>query len=533
MRVLLATPTKDDQPLGLMYLSSVLKQKGHEVRGVMLRHQDIFSIVANFKPSLIGFSVMTGEQKLCLETNAELKAKYNFFSLWGGPHATFATEDLIVEEGVDAVCQGEGEQVILEVVRRLEAGETLFDVNNLYVKENGQLYRNPLRPLMPDLDVMPFPDRDLFREFKEDKAFNLMASRGCPYKCSYCFNHRLNQMYKGNGKIVRYRSVQNVITELQQMVVQDGAELFNFHDDLFTISKKWFKDFAKVYGDYIRVPYICSVRVEHVDEAIGEALQYSGCHQVFMGLEAGNDEIRGPILDRKMSKQDIIDCVHLLNHYGINVITQNMVGIPGATLEHDYETLELNIACQPYFSWVSICTPYPNTNLADRAKALGVIGPEYMSKIYDTYHYRTILDIPHARQVDNLHKLFSIAAHYPELLPKIRELVEDTSDEAFEYYKQLFLAYRNYYYELLTDSNQVFPQIVRDFLEKNGVIDINRGSYYPWELRQARLKPGQHIEIPWENLPTDLRGEPKLSNNKGKKPRTSKPLPQLVLNIGK
>ena len=146
--------------LGPMYLSRAVKDAGHEMRAVFLPDARWMEKVRSFAPDVVTWSVMTGSHRQILSVNRFLRSKFEFFSIMGGPHPTFLPE-MAQDPAVDAVCVGEGEEAIVELLGALESGEDWREVRNLaYAGEDGELVRNPLRPLVQDLDSLGFPDRD-------------------------------------------------------------------------------------------------------------------------------------------------------------------------------------------------------------------------------------------------------------------------------------------------------------------------------------------------------------------------------------
>jgi len=150
----------DQEPHGVLRLSSILKGAGHEVDLVVATKEDPVDAALRLKPDLVGYSVYTGTQRYYLELNRRIKAELPVFSIFGGPHPTFFPE-MIEEEGVDGVCRGEGEYATLDLLNALQGGEPFEGIQNWWFRLNGNIVRNPFRPLVRDLDQLPFADRDL------------------------------------------------------------------------------------------------------------------------------------------------------------------------------------------------------------------------------------------------------------------------------------------------------------------------------------------------------------------------------------
>ena len=207
----------------------------------------------SFQPDVVGYSVMTGEHYDILEFNKILKEKMKFISVMGGPHPTF-NKTVIEEEGIDAICTGEGDIAFDEFINNIENKKEYWLTKSFYVKHNGEIFKNGLGPLVDDLDDLPYPDRDLLYDADPSLAEvglkSFIAGRGCPYKCSYCFNKQYNDNYKGLGKIIRARSPEKVIREIEGVLNKYPLNMVNMNDDVFMLKPNgWIKEFSKLYKE--------------------------------------------------------------------------------------------------------------------------------------------------------------------------------------------------------------------------------------------------------------------------------------------
>ena len=468
MKILFVTLTRHDEPLGIMYLSSILKRHGHEVRGIMIEKEDVFEVTKKFRPDLIGYSAMICEKNKILEINSELKRENDFFSIIGGPLATFSPE-IIENKDVNALCVGEAEEALLELVENLERGGDIKHIRNIFVKIDREIYKNELRPLIENLDSIPFPDRTIFKNFKEGGLYNVITSRGCPFNCTYCHNKKYKEIYEGKGSIVRYRSIDNVIEEIKEIVRDCNPLIFWFQEDHFYSKLDVLKEFAIKYTKEINKPFICSLRPEVLtDEEVIKTLKDANCISVFTGCEAGNDEIRRGILKREISKEQINKAAELSKKYGIKIVFQNMLGIPTGNFESDLETLEVNVQAKPYYSWASICTPYPGTELYSIAEENGLIKENYENELQETYHFKSSLNIDYADKVNILHKIFAVVVEYPELLPIVKQpdFYKNTDDNKIKELKKIFDVFKEYKYKKLENPEEELPKMVTEFVEK-------------------------------------------------------------------
>ncbi len=445
MRVLFVTQQIDYEPHGIMHLSSALKAAGHEVALAVDALEDLVRVAREFQPGIIGYSVITGSHRYYYQLNRRLKEEVDFFSAFGGPHPTFFPE-MIEEEGVDGVCIGEGEGAIVDLAKALDEGRPDPSIPNWWFKVNGKVIKNPVRPLVDDLDSLPLPDRDLVYSkdaiSRHSKIKHFISGRGCPYNCTYCFNHAFSQIYKGKGKRFRQRSVDNVIEELHRVKEAYPLEFVVFVDDTFVLSKRWLEEFAEEYPQKIGLPFYCNSRANLVTEEQVSLLKEAGAFCVGMGIEAGNDHIRNEILKRHMSREQILNACRLLREGGLNFATNNMLALPTGNLEDDFETLELNIECRPAYAHAFLFQPYPRTELGEFTREEGwMMGS--LDDMSDIAWDKSLLKFLEGekRQMENLQRFFAIAVEWPRLLPLIRFLAKLPRNRLFWLIHKLWKGY--------------------------------------------------------------------------------------------
>ena len=416
------------EPLGLMYISAVLRRGGHEVRFLPTRGVDLVERVGDFAPGVIGYGVCTGQHTYYLALNRWLKRRHDFLALFGGPHATFFPE-MIEADGADVVCRGEGEPAALELCDRLEAGRDFADVRNLWVKRGGQVVRNPVRPLIEDLDGLPFPDREsrwsLDERHRAYAAHSFLTSRGCPYRCSYCFNPSMRELYGPAWGRRRLRSPENVVREIEAVRSASGLSFVQFRCSMFPYEEDWLTEFAEKYSRRVGLGFYCHVRANHMTDAVVELMARAGCRSVNMGIECADEAYRRDVLRRPMRNRRIRQACDRLHARGIAILADNMLGLPGRGVEDDIETLKFNAACGIDYPLAMLCQPYPGTGIDRYARQGGWFDGDY-SKIDYNYYYRSPLRFAGAaekRRVENLHKLFAVAAEVPQLLPVVRRLI--------------------------------------------------------------------------------------------------------------
>ena len=410
------------EPMGILYLAAALREASHDVALALSARPDFERRLPEFDPDVVGFSVTTGFHPYYLEVNRKVKELLGrrVLSVFGGPHTTFFPE-IVEEDGVDVVCRGEGEGAIVDLVEALRLNEDYTRIPNLWVKENNTLHKNDLRPLQCKLDRLAFPARDIlydYDRYMHDVTLkHFFSSRGCPYLCTYCFNHKFNELYRGKGEVIRYRSVDNVLAEIASVRERYPLRFVRFLSDNFTMSKEWIAEFAGKYSRDATLPFNCHVRANLIDGGVARDLGRAGCHSVLLGVEAGDGYLRNEVLKRKMSRETIVAACRYLRENGINVYTQNIVGLPGETFDQALETLRLNQECRPAFAWASIFMPYPATELAAYAIDGGYFDGDY-DRVFHTYHHHSLLHFAGdktRRRLTNLHRLFGIMVEWPRL----------------------------------------------------------------------------------------------------------------------
>lgn len=399
-------------PLGILYLSAAIKKAGHSVFVCESSTEDVFSKFCEVKPDIVAYSVRTGFHRYYVELNQKLKKQFSFFSIFGGPHATFFPE-MIKEDGVDCVAISECDSAIVDLMNRLEEKQPYLATKNFWFKTDGNIIRNSIRKLEENLDNLPFPDRALlnnYQEIKFSKIHNFITSRGCPYNCSYCFNHISKEMHTGE-KYVRRRSVDNVIEEIQQVASNYNLKRVHFEDDTFNMGKQWLEEFSSKYP---KIPFKCNIRCNLIDESMVRLLKEANCISVTFGIEAGNDRIRNEILQRDMAKEQIINCAHLLKKYNIRFMTENILANPTSTLSDDLETLDLNILCKPDYPTVSLLQPYPGTKVFKIAEENNQFSKKDIDGI-KAFFYISPLKISDKIERINLQRLFALVVAFPFL----------------------------------------------------------------------------------------------------------------------
>ena len=412
--------------LGTMILSAVLKKAGHTVDLVIDSDAArIARYARTFQPDLVAMYCVSGSHAWVTRTLKNLKESIPVRTIVGGPHATYFPE-IIEEEGVDIVCRGEGEGAFSELAERIDHHESFNDIRNLWVKTDTRITRNPIRPLIENLDALPFPDRDLYYKYdilKTSPSKHFITGRGCPFACTFCCNKAYKEIYQGLGTMIRRADPARVCEEIRAVADRYPLESVRFDDEVFLLDHDWAVDFLKRYATEIHLPFSCLIRADLTNPAIVRAMKDAGCYIAYFGIESGNDRIRNQVLGKNISRDQIRQTAWLLRKHGIRIGTFNMVGMPGESFENAWETVRLNQEIRSDYPWCSIIQPYPGTELERQAKNGGFLDPEYgVADLTQSYFNNTVLDNPDAQAIVALQKLFYLAVKFPSLSGIIRKM---------------------------------------------------------------------------------------------------------------
>lgn len=371
-----------DPPLGIMYIASELKKmKGVQVDIIdttFVRNpkRHIQRCLKNKKYDLIGFSVMTSMLKDACEMAAVVKAgNPGTKVIFGGSHPTVAPKSTLENENVDAVCIGEGEKTMRGLI---EADIGFGGVEGIWFKQGGEIIKNQPRHPVEDLDDLEMPSRDLldmrryFREwFQLDavssslRGTNLIASRGCPYACSYC-QPTLSTIF---GKKIRKRSPGNIIEEILFLKDTYKIDAFSFDDDTFIIDKDWVSNICdEMMKNRVNLLWGCNVRANLVDKELMLEMKTAGLRRVMMGIESGSQRILDDVYNKRITIAQVKDAVNLLKGMDIKVLGHFMIGAPTETEEEILDTIKFAKGLDIDAATFSITTPMPHTYLYERTK---------------------------------------------------------------------------------------------------------------------------------------------------------------------
>lgn len=406
-----------NEPFGPMILSAILKQKGHETILGVLKKEDVINKIETWKPDMLAYSMMSVDMKDMKIFNDSLRKKSRIFTILGGPHATL-NRDCINGPNIDAICVGEGDEAIVDVVNHIEQGKSIETIPNIMVSSEQTVN---LKPFLHDFDSIPFMDREIVYAYPEMARFGIKGiwtSRGCAFPCPYCFNNRYNDLYASKGKVVRRRSVDSIIRETKELIANYRVEFIRIQDDVFVYKvDNWLKEFAERWSSEIGKPFYCLLRSELITDEMAYYLKKAGCFSICMSIESGDDDVRNLMLRRKMNKDKLENAFTILKKRRINIYANTMLALPFTSIEHDISSVDFAVKVQPDMPNFSIFMPYPGTDLGDYCRNAGIYDPEKDSINYGMRNMSPLTCFTEREKIAqyNICQLAIVAVKFPML----------------------------------------------------------------------------------------------------------------------
>jgi len=367
-------------PFGAIFLGSRLKKQGYRVKifdGQIETLENLKQLLKESEPIWIGFTdVLTGP---AIKSNLEIaqqvrQVRPDIPLVWGGPHPTVIPEQTVSHESVDIVGIGEGERTVLELTETLKANGDLSKVPGLAFIKNGQIVVTPSRELITDWDKEVSLDWDLvdFKQYINQvgsfKNIPIITSRGCPFRCGFCYNLKANQR--------KYRgwSIEQTIKELKKLMDR-GIDYITFEDDNFLVDKQRTREIVKfLYRNNIKWGADNGFRVDSLDEETLKTFQETGCDHIAFGAESGSQRILD-FIRKDIQTEQILKATQLITQYNMGAKYSWMVGIPNESKEDVYQTLDLIdqiVKINPQTAhYIGLFSPYPGIFLAEKALEAG------------------------------------------------------------------------------------------------------------------------------------------------------------------
>jgi len=359
----------DYPPLGLAYLGASLEQEGHFVRVIdidadRISEEDFINLLSGSDYGLVGITATTPTFNNAINLTRLVKENSNAKTVLGGIHVTVMPEESIVFDSVDFIVKGEGELTIVELARCLEKKVELKDIRGIIYKQNGDVVENENRPLIRNLDDIPFPARHLFNKHNYNypdalskPAMPIITSRGCPESCTYCnsksiFSHKF-----------RVRGTENILSEIEYLIKKFGAKEIHIWDDNFTTQRNrvfQIRDEIKRRNIKIKFAFPNGLRADYVDEEVLGALKDMGTYSIAFGVESGNQKVLDRV-NKNIKLEEIELAFKLAKKIGLETWGFFMIGLPSETADSIKDTIDFAIKLKPDVAKFHILKPFPGS----------------------------------------------------------------------------------------------------------------------------------------------------------------------------
>lgn len=369
--------------LGLGYLHSMLEQSDYDITtrcfnntpnaAARLLFEEEFNKV---KPDYLLLQIFTMNRSEAYWTIQRAKhLSPDITVIAGGVHATIYYQQLLENFPIDFIAIGEGEETIVELLNALQEGSSIDDVAGIAFQRDGSLVKTSDRPLLDNLDRLPFPKHELFMSPDRTMAC-ILTSRGCPFKCSFCCLHTISK------RKFRVRSVENVVAEIEHIIAKfPYITTIQVSDDTFTLNQQRAIDICKeIVRRKIRIDFTCSARVKPASKELFEWMERAGFVAIGFGLETGCERLMKSI-HKNVTQEDVVQVFEMLKDSKMSITTFLMVGFPGETFETVEETIHFVKRLQKIkyyeFQGVARLWVYPNTEVYEIMKTAGMIEDSY------------------------------------------------------------------------------------------------------------------------------------------------------------
>jgi len=381
-------------PLGLLYISAVLEEDGHQVNIIPadilnLNSSSIKKAMLDFKPDIIGVTSTTENRFESFDLIKLAKKTYpRALTILGGPHASMAAEDCLENiPELDIVVKGEGEMTMQELCQALDQKadtSSLHAISGISYRTDGHVQSNPRRPLISNLDSLPFPAFHLIPFEKYNFLFevpgkgmlpavNIMTSRGCPFNCNFCATP-INW-----GRNVRMRSPENVIQEIEFLIHTYGIKVVFFFDDTFNANPKRVERICDLILEKdLKIFWKCDIRFDLIDKSLLTKMKRAGLFHLSFGLEAGSERVRNEIINKKIDIKDFHNVVQWCQELEIIPNAFFIFSHPTETWEEAQETIRIIEEYKDNIEGsIAILHVYPGTPLEKTAKELGILPKDF------------------------------------------------------------------------------------------------------------------------------------------------------------
>jgi pyruvate-formate lyase-activating enzyme len=370
--------------------------------------------VVRARPDVVAFTSYSVTHRWSVAVARAIKASMRVPIVFGGPHCGAEPEHAILEPAIDAVVEGEGEGALLDLVECAEAsGFGRRDIPNVTVKGKLKPRRNPPRPLIDDLDSLPFADKTGFYGAVPgyEHEYYTISRRGCPFRCSFCEYSTFPEQYPGQ-KPVRRRSVEHVLRELRPFKARGKVKKVFFWDPIFTLDNRWMAEFAEAYRAEIGIPFECYTHPNAMNPEMARMLAEAGCTMVRVGVQTVNSDTLAAV-DRKGDEDRIRRTLRNLHDNRLPYTVDHIIGLPGEGPPDQIAALRFYNELRPRRVIAHWMTYFPGTTAFNQARRTGLLSVADVAKILagdvgPGYMYTGNIEHPENDELRRLSSLFDL-----------------------------------------------------------------------------------------------------------------------------
>lgn len=396
-------------PLGLAYIAAIGERCGHEVKvvdaeAIGYSYNDIEKLIKDFSPDVVGMqSFCTTLERSYKVAEIVKKINPNTRVVLGGVHVTLFAAPPIEKENIDFLIQGEGELIFQNFLKALDGKKNYKDIKGLVWKDGKNPVINKREDLIKDLDSLPKPARHLFpmtkyhasANLRGKRTLNIITSRGCPYRCTYCNSPQTF------GQTHRWNSAERVFDEIRHLKEAYGVDCIQFYDETFTLNnKRVFELCDKLINEKMGMPWSCFTRVNLVTKELLLKMKEAGCYQVFYGVESGVQRLLN-ILKKDITLEQIKTAFKWTREAGMETLASLMFAIPTETVEDAEETIRFALELDPDYAQWQKTTPFPGNELYNICLKYGDLLTDDWTKFTA---WNEVVYVPHGRTKEEIER---------------------------------------------------------------------------------------------------------------------------------
>ena len=338
--------------------------------------QEVKKTISEYSPAIVGISTMTPNFiSACNVARLAKEVDKNILVIAGGPHPSIAGKEALSSPDFDLCVKGEGEITLVEILKKIDAGESLSETKGIIYRSNGDLIENPPREYIKDLSNLCFPYEtapDVLKDFSlyPRQAFsNVFANRGCPYHCAFCGSRYIWSRH------IRFRPINHLVEEIQHLQKM-GVKTIYFCDDTFGVNKDWIFEACTAIRNHCKgLKWSCQIHAHVVDDDVLKIMKKAGCYKVELGIESGNNEILKR-MQKHITIERALEACKKIKKNGLELHAYFMAGFPGENENTLNDTVRAIKQVKGHVM-ISIFVPYPGTEIFDYCRQNGLVDDSF------------------------------------------------------------------------------------------------------------------------------------------------------------